>query len=522
MRPKFNFCSRFHFVVLVAATLVTNLLAQAATEPDTPDGYVEGELLVKFQGGPKSQAARNAKSALKHEVQRDFDFIGWQHIRLPAGMAVEEALVRYRKLPNVLAVEPNYVGRLEPSDSGVPNDPLFNGQWALTKISASNAWDFTTGSTNVVVAVIDTGVNHNHEDLGANMWRNPGEIPGNGIDDDGNGYVDDIFGIDVVTPDSDPLDGATSTGFYHGTACAGVIGAVGNNNKGITGLNWTIRIMALRFLSSTDQYTSAGIIECYDYVVRMKRNGINIRATSNSYGTTAPLGQAIYDALDALGNADIVNVFIAGNNSQNNDVTPFNPANFPSPSFISVAATDQADNLASFSSFGPTNVDLAAPGVDIVTTSGQSTNAYYGAPGRSGTSYACPLVAGAVALLASARPAATAAELKAAILNGVDLVPALTNKMVTHGRLNVAKAIQFLMPPAPLITNLSVSPDGRSLSFTWKVQAAKIYRVQYKNNLNVLDWIDLPTVPTINGSIASITDTVGISSQRFYRIVQLD
>jgi hypothetical protein len=127
-----------------------------------------------------------------------------------------------------------------------------------------------------------------------------------------------------------------------------------------------------------------------------------------------------------------------------------------------------------------------------------------------------------VALLASARPAATAAELKAAILNGVDLVPALTNKMVTHGRLNVAKAIQFLMPPAPLITNLSVSPDGRSLSFTWKVQAAKIYRVQYKNNLNVLDWIDLPTVPTINGSIASITDTVGISSQRFYRIVQLD
>ena len=254
----------------------------------------------------------------------------------------------------------------------------------------------------------------------------------------------------------------------------------------------------------------------------MKRRGVNIRAASNSYGTSSPLGQAIYDALDALGNEGILNVFAAGNNSQNNDATPFNPANYPATSIISVAATDQSDNLASFSSFGPTNVDLAAPGVDILLTSGSTTNAYYGPPGRSGTSYACPYVAGAVALLASAYPAATAAELKAAILNGVDLVPALTNKMVTHGRLNVAKAIELIVPPALLITNLSVSPDGQSLSFAWKVRAAKTYRVQYKNNLNELDWIDLSTVPTINGSIASIMDTVGTSSQRFYRVVELE
>jgi subtilisin family serine protease len=167
-------------------------------------------------------------------------------------------------------------------------------------------------------------------------------------------------------------------------------------------------------------------------------------------------------------------------------------------------------------------VDLAAPGVDILLAAGPTTNAYYGAPGRSGTSYACPYVAGAVALLASAYPAATAAELKAAILNGVDLVPALTNKMVTHGRLNVAKAIELIVPPALLITNLSVSPDGQSLSFTWKVRAAKTYRVQYKNNLNELDWIDLPTVPTISGSTASITDIHSTISQRFYRVVQLD
>ena len=452
MRLNSHRCSCLHIATFVTALLVADLPGIRAAGLNPDGSCVEGELLVKFDGGPHGQAALKAKRTLNHEVKRDFDFIGWQHIRLPAGMTVEEGLARYRKLPNVLAAEPNYVGRLASGDSIVPpNDPLFNGQWALTKISASNAWDFTTGSTNVVVAVIDTGVNHNHEDLGANMWRNPGEIPGNGIDDDGNGYVDDIFGIDVVTPDSDPLDGATSTGFYHGTACAGVIGAVGNNNKGITGLNWTIRIMALRFLSSTDQYTSAGVIECYNYVVQMKRKGINIRATSNSYGTTATLSQAIYDALDALGNADIVNVFIAGNNSQNNDITPFNPANYPAPNFISVAATDQSDNLASFSSFGSTNVDLAAPGVDILLTSGSTTNAYYGVPGKSGTSYACPYVAGAVALLASVYPAASAAELKAAILNGVDLMPALTNKVLTHGRLNVGKSIRLGPPIVPLI-----------------------------------------------------------------------
>src|SRR4026209_1005788 len=159
MRPKSNHRSRFHFVVMAAATLLTTPLAQAATEPDTLDGYVVGELLVKFQGGPKSQAASDAKNTMKHEVKCDFEFIGWQHVRLPAGMTVEEGLARYSKLPNVLAIEPNYVGRLASGDSVVPpNDPLFNGQWALTKISASNAWDFATGSTNVVVAVIDTGV----------------------------------------------------------------------------------------------------------------------------------------------------------------------------------------------------------------------------------------------------------------------------------------------------------------------------------------------------------------------------
>src|ERR1043166_6233002 len=444
------------------AMLTASYLAQAAPQTEAPGKYMEGQLLLKFKDGPKGVAARDAKAAMRHEVIRDFEFVGWQHVRLPAGMSITEALARYKALPNVLAAEPNYLYQAVTSDSigtpeeagsvsVAPNDPLFGDQWPLAKISASNTWNVTTGSTNVVVAVLDSGVNYSHEDLSANMWRNPGEIPGNGIDDDGDGYVDDVYGIDVVAPDSDPLDGTRINGIYHGTACAGVIGAVGNNNIGITGVNWSVQIMALRFLGPADEYTAAGVIECFDYIIRMKRNGVNIKATSNSYGTTSNLSPAIYDALAAVGNENIVNVFLAGNNSANSDVSPVYPGNYPDPSFIVVAATDRSDNLASFSNYGRTNVDLAAPGQDIVLLAGPATNSYYPAPGRSGTSYSCPHVAGAVALLAAAFPQASAADLKAAILSGVDLVPALTNKVVSNGRLNIDKAMQFIRPKPPLI-----------------------------------------------------------------------
>ena len=460
--------------LLTAWTFVFAAQAQGAAPGPEPSRYVEGELLVKFKGGTRGEAAGRVKSALQHAVKRDFEFIGWQRIQLPTGVTVEEALARYQALPEVLAVEPNWAMRaIEPVPTdppavafgskaatdagGMPNDPMFGQQWGLAKIGVTNAWAITTGSTNVVVAVIDTGINYNHEDLRANMWRNPGEIPGNGIDDDGNGYVDDVYGWDAVDNHGDPMDeGEGILHLYHGTICAGIIGAVGNNGIGLTGVNWSIQLMAVRNGSTANTNTIADSIESFQYVTLMKRRGVNIRATSNSYSTDPnTYSQALKDAIDAAGNEGILNVCAAGNLALDNEVNPFYPASYSSPSILSVAASDINDNLASFSDWGRTNVHLAAPGKDIVSLSGSSTNAYYPAAGNSGTSYAAPLVSGSVALLAAAYPEATAADLKAVLLETVDVLPAFTNKMVSHGRLNVGRAMTRLgeiMTSGPLIS----------------------------------------------------------------------
>jgi len=400
---------------------------------------VEGELLVKFRGGPRGAAAAQAEQAVGHEVRRRFDRIGWQHVRVRPGQTDAEALARLRQRPDVIAAEPNYLFQLRNAEAAtLPNDPRFNEQWALGRIGATNAWALTSGTSNVVVAVLDTGIRYTHEDLAANMWRNPAEIPGNGLDDDNNGYIDDVFGIDPVNQDSDPID--QPVGFtFHGTACASIIGAVGNNGRGITGLNWSVRLMALRVAAASNFISAAWAAEAFEYVMMMKERGVNVRVTSNSYGLDDAPSQALRDALEALGNAGVLSVFAAGNASKNVDVTCDYPACFRLPTMLNVAATDIADVFASFSNYGVTNVDLAAPGVNITVAEGSSSNGYTGS--FTGTSASCPYVAGAAALLAAAYPSATAAEIKTALMETVDLLATLTNRMVSHGRLNVGRAI---------------------------------------------------------------------------------
>jgi hypothetical protein len=396
---------RFALLFLTSGMLLLTGYVTSAQQIDPVRRHVEGELLVKFRGGTKGAEARAARARLGHKVKRDFDLIGWQHMQLPRAMSVGQALQHYRALPEVLAVEPN--GFLKFSGSTMPNDPMFSQQWALRNINASNAWAVTAGSSNVVVAVIDTGVNYNHEDLAANMWRNPGEIPGNGIDDDGNGLVDDLHGIDT-RGGSNPWDfGFTENGmrFYHGTSCAGILGAVGGNGLGGAGANWRLQVMAIRLIGTNNFLEMADAIAAFEYVTLMKRRGINIRVTSNSWGTD-PIGlfsQAMNDAVAAAGSEGILNVFASGNDSTNMDAAPFYPAAYRSPSILSVAASDQSDNLASFSNYGRTNVDLAAPGVSIVTPAGGSNNAAYSTT-FNGTSAACPYVAGAAALLSPPIP----------------------------------------------------------------------------------------------------------------------
>jgi hypothetical protein len=439
-------------------------LAIVAAQGPPPQGQsapqeISDEILVQFSRTvPNARRAAILSAESGQEIKR-FDALDVHHVRLAPGRNIQQVLAALRRNQEVIAAQPNHVraivGGQQVTAVSPPNDPLWldGTLWGLQKIQAQPAWTgFTAGNGSVVIADVDTGVNYNHPDLAANMWRNPGEIPGNGIDDDLNGFVDDVYGIDTYNSDSNPMDD-----HGHGTHTAGTIAGVGNNGIGVAGVNWNARILACKFIGASGTGSDAQAIGCFNYILALKQRGINIRVTNNSWGGARGIGPpaaALKNAIDALGAAGILNVCAAGNNGANVEATPFDPASFTSSSIVSVAASDQSDSRAGFSNYGVVSVDLAAPGVSIASTYGN------GYALLSGTSMAAPMVAGAAAILSTMDPSLSVDSLKFVLMNQVDSLPAWSTLVASGGRLNLLKAATSVGAAPASRVNVAAAANG--------------------------------------------------------------
>lgn len=488
-------------------------MPRAAPKPPTVES-VPGEFIIKIkQGSPsdpalltsavslsesgfvsrnKLQSVRKVASKAKPQgrAAQSIQSKGLDRLVVasaPTGIDANKVLETLRKDPEVEYAEPNYVLKTQIS----PNDPYFSNLWGLhntgqtggkidADIDGPEAWDYAKDSS-VVVGVIDTGVDYTHEDLAANMWKNPGEIPGNGIDDDKNGYVDDVYGWDFINGDNDPMDD-----FGHGTHVAGTIGGVGNNGIGIAGVNWSAKIAALKFLSSGGSGTIAGAVEAVTYA-----NMMGFKITSNSWGGGG-FSQALYDAIAAANTNGGLFIAAAGNNGSNADQFPMYPAAYDLPNIISVAATDHNDDLAFFSNYGVASVDLGAPGVNVFSSVPKANCALCNPSGYislSGTSMATPHVSGAAALLWQQKPLFTHAQIKTALMGGGEKIPALAGKTVSGRRLNLGNLFEVDTLPPAKISTLKVNPSmssHNSVTLEWKavgddgiVGTATLYDVRY-------------------------------------------
>lgn len=407
--------------------------------------FVAGEIIVKFIAGKSDKEKNNALTRINgimHEkiltkaMKDDGDTEGIVVVNTP--LDVLDAVVKI-KGPEIEYAEPNYIYRHEVAT----NDTYFSSLWGMIasntySTQAETAWGKNQiGSADVVVGVIDEGMQSDHPDLAGQIWTNPGEIDGDHIDNDGNGYVDDIHGWDFANNDNTIYDGgASGSQDTHGTHVAGTIGAKGNNGIGVVGMNWNISIISAKFLAPAGG-TTTNAIKAIDYFVALKKKGVNIVALNNSWGGGG-YTKSLFDAITRANTSGILFIAAAGNGdfrgvAINNDKKPTYPASYAVPNIISVAAIDATGKLAAWSNYGAKTVHLAAPGVGITSTMAYNTYATW-----SGTSMATPHVTGAVALYKSINSTATAAQIKAAILSKVTKDAYLTGKTITGGCLNVS------------------------------------------------------------------------------------
>jgi thermitase len=427
--------------------------------------FVPDEIIVKFRDGVDEFTKDLARFRVSGSRKKLFRYVpGLEVIKLRRGVSVEEAINLYRQDPDVVYAEPNYILRT----TLTPNDPRFTSgeMWGLNNfgqsggtpdadIDAPEAWTKTTGASTIIIATIDSGIDYNHPELTANMFRNEADCNNNGIDDDDNGYIDDCYGIDTHNNDSNPMDDNN-----HGTHVAGTIGAKGNNGTGVTGINWNIKMMACKFVDSSGAGTTESAIDCLEYVKTMRDRGFNIIATNNSWGG-GDFSQALFDAINVQREKGILFIAAAGNGDFfgfpiNNDESPMYPCTYYLPNIICVAATTRNDERASFSNYGRRTVHIGAPGADILSTIRNNSYSV-----SSGTSMATPHVTGVAALLKAHDGSRDWKTIKNLILSGGDSINSMSDT-ITQKRLNANGALScnnstVLSRLRPIDTNITGS-----------------------------------------------------------------
>ena len=441
------------FLLAVALCVPALPIPQASAAPGRGrPSAVAGEVVVTF----RSEIPSTRRSAVLGRAGASLKRQGTSKVSLVATgkTDVAAAIESLEAQPEVLYAEPNYLYSVS---AVTPDDPSYSQQWALGTSSAGIAapatWARTTGSSGVTVAVVDSGVQLDHPDLAPNVWQNTGEVAGNGIDDDGNGYTDDRLGWDWVTDDSDPTDQ-----HGHGTHVAGIAGARGNDAIGVAGTSWSSKIMALRVLDENGVGSSFDIAQAFRYAGRSGVKVVNASLGGDGYS------RSVADAVAAA--PGTLFVVASGNGGSDgvgddNDVNSSFPCNLTLANVICVAASNQLGQLSPFSNYGAQNVDLAAPGSNILSTLPTNRWGY-----ASGTSMATPFVAGAAALLWAAAPSASVADVRTSLLQGVESDPTLIGKVASNGRLDAASALELLVPSPNGTTSEPVSSPSPTPSPT--------------------------------------------------------
>jgi subtilisin family serine protease len=499
-----------------AAASRPNVTAESILSTLESGGYVKGELMVKFRSGTSPDKSMLTHQTLGTSVLERYSLIpNLEHIKLPDGLPVRDAVIKFMADPNVVYAEPNYVRKINSVNPVFPNDTYFGNQYGLNNsgtyaggfddadIDAPEAWGISTGSHRITIAVIDTGIDYNHSDLVNNVWENTGETSCvDEIDNDGNGYVDDCRGWDFVTcdefeldesflltcktpkaEDNDPLDD-----HGHGTHVSGIAGASGNNGEGVSGVMWNVKMMALKAFSFLGFGTDADIVNAINYAAA---NGA--RVINASFGGLE-FSAAVYDSINAAHMQGVLFVASAGNGSDdgvgdNNDLMPAYPASYNLPNIIAVAATDQRDDRVPFSNFGPLSVDVAAPGVYIFNTVPNWWSQFFGfgiLEFFQGTSMSSPHVAGLAGLLFDyydgiQNTAFNHMQVRETILRGVDVLPQLQGWISTGGRINAYMSLSSLITPSDLTAKANdvktatvnnPTPVDPSITLTWSDNAS--------------------------------------------------